>query len=131
MKMGANLDMLKLREALEASWQADTANLNVQETGNPALGQCYPTSRVVQYYYPATEIVEGEVWTGKSIEKHFWNILIKNGVTYHIDFTWQQFPQGSVIRKFKVLNREKLADSPQAIKRVELLHQRVKRHLGN
>lgn len=49
--------MLALREALEASWDRQTAYGAVEQAGNPALGQCYPTSRVVQHYYPATEII--------------------------------------------------------------------------
>ncbi|MBC7546228.1 hypothetical protein H7171_00605 [Candidatus Saccharibacteria bacterium] len=43
-------DMLKIREALEASWDEKTSYLAVKQEGNPALGQCYPTSRVVQHF---------------------------------------------------------------------------------
>lgn len=57
--------MLLLREALEASWDRQTANGAVEKAGNPTLGECYPTSRVVQNYYPATEIINGNVWTGE------------------------------------------------------------------
>lgn len=42
-------DLLLLREALEASWDEKTSYLGVKEKGNPALGQCYPTFRVVRY----------------------------------------------------------------------------------
>ena len=63
--------MTELLEALEFSWKYDTASLQVFEEGNPALGQCYPTSRVIQFFFPDVEITEGEVWTGKSLEKHF------------------------------------------------------------
>jgi hypothetical protein len=64
--MARNPDfMLCLREALAASWDKRTAYLEVEQAGNPALGQCYPTSRVVQHYYPETEIIKGKVWTGK------------------------------------------------------------------
>lgn len=69
------MDMVKLREALEASWDEKTSYLNVVERGNPALGQCYPSSRIVQIFFPDVEIVEGQVWTGISNEKHFWNVL--------------------------------------------------------
>lgn len=122
--------MLQLREALEASWQPDTAFLEVHEEGNPALGQCYPTSRVVQIYYPEMEIVEGEVWTSNGTEKHFWNILVVNGTTYHMDFTWQQFPHGSKVRNFKILDRNNLGDGSKTISRVDLLLSRVKQHLN-
>jgi hypothetical protein len=53
--------MLLLREALTASWDKRTAYLEVERMGNPALGQCYPTSRTVQHYYPETEIIKGKV----------------------------------------------------------------------
>jgi hypothetical protein len=63
--------MLRLREALNASWDKRTAYLEVEQMGNPALGQCYPTSRTVQHYYPETEIIRGTVWTGQTSELHF------------------------------------------------------------
>ncbi|MGY4283853.1 hypothetical protein ACVWXO_003073 [Bradyrhizobium sp. LM2.7] len=66
--------MLFLREALEASWDRQTDYGASEKAGNPTLGQCYPTSRVelspkvgdgfsrvVQHYYPATEIIKGKV----------------------------------------------------------------------
>src|SRR5476651_320809 len=67
--------MLCLREALAASWDKRTAYLEVEQVDNPALGQCYPKSRVVQHYYPETEIIKGKVWTGKAVDVHFWNGL--------------------------------------------------------
>jgi hypothetical protein len=123
-------DMVNLREAFEASWDFRTANQRVSEAGNPALGQCYPTSRVVQILFPETEIVEGQVRTGKGIEKHFWNVLVSDGITYHIDFTWQQFPSGSSVKSYKVRDRNTLGDSPRTIERVELLLKRVESYLG-
>lgn len=125
------VDMLLLRRALEASWDEKTANLGVMEIGNPALGNCYPTARIVQMFYPKAEIVEGQVWTGKSMEKHFWNILDINSDRYHIDFTWQQFPHGSYVKTYKVRNRETLGDGPQTIRRVELLYKRVQTYISS
>ena len=122
--------MIQLREALEASWDAKTSYLAVSVDGNGALGQCYPTSRVVQLFFPETEIVEGEVSTGKRTEKHFWNLLKSDKVEYHIDLTWQQFPEGSVVKHWKVRDRAKLNDSQETILRVELLHLRVKAYLS-
>lgn len=84
-----NPNLLKIREALEASWDEKTSYLAVKQKGNPALGQCYPTSRVVQYFFPETEIIKGKVWNGKEIETHFWNGLSVNGNLYHIDLSWQ------------------------------------------
>lgn len=125
------MDMVMLREALEASWDSKTSYLNVGEQDNPALGQCYPTARVVQILFPATEIVEGKVWTGKSIEKHFWNVLKVDESLYPIDFTWQQFPHGSIISSYKIRDRKTLGDSQKTLERVKLLHERVMTHLTN
>ena len=124
------MDMLRLREAIEASWQPDTAYLQVHEAGNPALGQCYPTSRVIQHYFPETEIVEGRVWTGKKMEKHFWNIRQDGEDIYHIDFSWSQFPTGSVVKSFKIRDRETLGDGPETLKRIDLLLKRVEANLA-
>ena len=128
--MNMKIDMTQLREALEASWDEKTSYQGVVEKNNFALGQCYPTSRVIQFFFPETEIVEGEVWIDKSIEKHFWNLLKSNGVEYHIDFTWKQFPKGSVVKSCKVRSRETLGDSQKTIARVNLLHDRVKEYLS-
>lgn len=123
--MSSTIDLLKLREALEASWDAKTSYLGVSQKGNPALGQCYPTSWVVQYFFPEAEIVKGEVDTGKGIEIHFWNVLLSDGSLYHIDLSWQQFPHGSKVTGFKVLDRNKLGDSDATIERCQLLKHRV------
>jgi hypothetical protein len=121
--------MLRLREALEASWDGQTAFGAVEKLGNPAFGQCYPTSRVVQHYYPATEIIKGKVWTGESEEIHFWNGLPVDGNWFHIDLSWQQFPAGSVVREFVVLDRQDLGDSEATIQRCALLLKRVEDYL--
>lgn len=121
--------MSRLREALTASWDKRTAYLEVEQTGNPALGQCYPTSRTVQYYCPMTEIIKGKVWTGTTIEVHFWNGLRICDDWYHIDLTWQQFPSGSIIREFGVIELQDLNDSEATKIRCELLLKRVSDHI--
>jgi hypothetical protein len=63
--------LLLIREALEASWDHKTSYLGVNQKGNIALGQCYPTSRVVQHFFPETEVVKGKVRNGNKIEVHF------------------------------------------------------------
>jgi hypothetical protein len=103
--------MLSLREALEASWDKDTSYLTVEHAGNPALGQCYPTCRVVQHYYPETEIIKGKVHTNSDREDiHFWNGLRCGDDWYHIDLSWRQFPLGARVREFTVLDRHNLGD---------------------
>lgn len=84
----------------------------------------------MQFYFPETEIVEGEALTPKGAEKHFWNLLISNGAEYHIDFSWRQSPEGSSVKDYKVRDRESLGDSPETIARVKLLMERVKERLA-
>ena len=129
--MSEKVNMLQLRQALEASWDSRTAYLGASQEGNTALGNCYPTSRVVQYYFPKMEIVEGQVQTNKGLEKHFWNVLIENGVEYHVDLSWQQFTQGSCVLSWKIRDCRTLGDSEDAIRRVNLLLKRVQRFLEN
>jgi hypothetical protein len=124
-----NVGLSRLREALQAGWGVDTAYMRAEERGNPALGNCYPTSRVLQILCPQAEIVEGVVWTGNTSEKHFWNLLSVDGVDYHIDLTWQQFPQGSVVTEWTVRNRATLGDSEATAQRVKTLFERVEAHL--
>lgn len=126
-----SVDLRQLSQALEASWQPDTAYLEVAEKDNPALGQCYPTSRVVQHFLPETEIIEGEILTGSGItEKHFWNLLTVHGKEIHIDLSWQQFPRGSIVKQWKIRDRNTLNDGPETIARVNLLLSRVKQYLA-
>ena len=122
-------DLLFIREALEASWDEKTSYLAVKKKGNLALGQCYPTSWVVQHFFPKTEIIKGKVWNGKEIELHFWNGLLVDGTLYHIDLSWQQFPSGSSIREFEILDRNTLHDSEGTIERCEVLLKRVTDYL--
>ncbi len=115
------MDLIALREALEASWSARTSYGGVCKEGNPALGQCYPTARVVQHFLPESEIVKGSVWTGIRHEVHFWNELIVEDAAIAIDLTWQQFPPGSVVTAREVLDRNALGDSPATVVRCDLL----------
>jgi hypothetical protein len=124
-----SVSLSQLSSALEASWDRRTAYFDVHQPGNPALGQCYPTSRVVQWFFPHLEIASGEVDTGSAIEAHFWNIDPAAHPAEHIDLTFQQFPAGSRIARFKVLDRHSLGDSPPTVARCELLLERVLRRL--
>jgi hypothetical protein len=121
--------MLRLREALAASWDKRTAYLEVEQTENPALGQCYPTSRVVQHYYPETEIIKGKVWTGEKADVHFRNGLHVGDDWYHIDLSWQQFPAGSIVQEFVIIERQELHDSEATVQRCALLLKRVDDYL--
>lgn len=121
--------MLALRRAIEASWQPDTAFGHVNEPGNPALGHCYDSARVIQHYFPNADIVEGRVITPQGEEKHFWNVLKIGDATIHLDMTWQQFPHGSYVENWFVRDRATLNDSPATLRRIELVLQRVQHHL--
>ncbi|HJP96551.1 MAG TPA: hypothetical protein VJ843_04225 [Candidatus Saccharimonadales bacterium] len=123
------VDMLVLRQAIEASWQPDTAFGQVSESGNPALGHCYDTSRVVQHYFPEAQIVEGRIITPTGEEKHFWTIFKVGDRVLHVDLTWQQFPHGSYVKSWFVRDRDQLNDGPETIKRIELVLQRVQQNL--
>ena len=125
-----SIDLPILTFALEASWDHLTSYQGATCPGNPAYGQCYPTSRVVQWFYPEYEIAKGEVWTGTSVEQHFWNV---RGIGQHaewLDLSWKQFPAGSVVRHYSLLDRNSLGDSERARERCALLLQRVQSYLA-
>jgi hypothetical protein len=124
------VSLAQLHAALEASWEPDTAYLGVYEPGNPAAGQCYPTSRVVQQFFPALEIASGKVETGSSVEAHFWNVDVSQNPVQHIDLTWQQFAAGAQVTSFIILDRRNLNDSPPTVARCERLLRRVLSRLG-
>lgn len=124
-----HIDLTRLREALEASWSTQTSYGGVWAEGNPALGQCYPTTRVVQHYLPASEIVKGTVWTGTRHEVHFWSELATEHGAIAIDLTWQQFPPGSVVTNQEILDRHELGDSPSTVQRCDLLLASVQAYL--
>lgn len=117
--------LLQVREALEASWDEQTSYQRVMQQGNYALGQCYPTSRVVQYFFPQTEIAKGVVENGDKEDIHFWNVLIVGEQSYHIDLSWQQFAPGSHVSEYEVLDRNNLGDGADTIRRCDLLKKRV------
>ncbi|CAM3273258.1 hypothetical protein OCAE111667_01130 [Occultella aeris] len=115
------VDLIVLREALEASWSRRTSYRGVWDERIPALGQCYPTARVVQHFLPAADIVKGTVWTGVGHEVHFWNELRVGCDLMAVDLTWQQFPPGSVVASRQTLDRHELGDTPQTIARCDRL----------
>jgi hypothetical protein len=120
-----SVSLAQLRWVLEASWGPDTAYRGVQQPDNPALGQCYPTSRVVQWFFPTLEIASGEVDTASGPEAHFWNVDPLCNPAKHVDLTWQQFAEGSKVAQFEILDRQALNDSPATVARCELLLARV------
>ena len=124
------VSLSELRRAIEASWDSSTAYLGVHRPGNPALGQCYPTCRVVQWFFPNFEIASGHVDTGAALEAHFWNIDPAFDPARHVDLSWKQFPDGSRIAGFQILDRHALNDSPPTVERCQRLMGRVLARLG-
>lgn len=114
-----------LLPALQASWDGMTAYAGAFQPGNPALGQCYPTSRVVQAFFPGFEIARGRVNTGTLIEAHFWNVDPRATGLEHVDLTWSQFPAASEVVDYELLDRNALSDSPPTILRCQVLLERV------
>ena len=123
------VDVSTLEQALVACWDHQTAYRGVTRPGNRAFGQCYPTARVMQWFYPEYEIAKGEVWTGSAIECHFWNARAGNDDAHQLDLSWQQFPAGSVVLNYTLLDRRQLDDSDATVKRCALLLQRVLSYL--
>ena len=121
----------KLSASIEASWDYRTAYRGITKPGNPAFGQCYPTARVVQFFYPEVEIASGVVLTGSGTESHFWNIRGSGDDAEWIDLSWQQFPPGSIVQGFELLDRRLLGDSPPTVERCALLLRRVLSHLSS
>jgi hypothetical protein len=124
------ISLPQLGSALEASWSPSTAYRRALEPGNPALGQCYPTAWVVQWFFPRFDIAAGEVDTGSAIEAHFWNIDQTSDPGEHVNLTGQQFPDASRIVGFRILGRHNLGDSPPTVLRCRLLLQRVRVNLS-
>lgn len=127
--MSAGVDLLKLREALEASWDVQTANSGVKEPDNPARGQSYATAWVVQQFMPELQIVKGNVWNGFEQHVHFWNCLRIGYQLYHIDFTWRQFPPESSVQDFVVLHRDSLGVSEPTLKRCRRLLEKTTHYM--
>jgi hypothetical protein len=120
--LGESVPLLALRDALQVSWDRLTAHLGASSPDNPSLGQCYPTSWVVQRFFPESEIVQGVVVSAAGEDMHFWNLFPGD---VHVDFTWQQFPHGASVREWWVREREGLGDGPATTERCHLLLARV------
>ncbi len=120
----------RLRVAVEAGWDERTAYQGALRPGNPAFGQCYPTARIVQHFFPDLEIACGEVDTGAGLETHFWNVRVGDDGIEHVDLSWRQFPPDSIIVGYRLLDRDALGDTAPTLARCALLLERVIRRLG-
>lgn len=127
---GARPTVPALAAALRASWDVLTAYQGRFDPANPAAGQCYPTSRVVAWFYPDFEVVRGEICTGPGFEQHFWNVKTGSEGGEILDLSWEQFPSGSKVQQFDFLRTGPSADSQRTRDRCLTLLTRVVDHLG-
>ena len=70
------------------------------------------------------------VQTPKDLEGHFWNVLVQDGVEYHIDLTWKQFPNRSAVNEYKFRDRNTFNDRDETKKRIDTLLKRVMQYLN-
>jgi len=116
------MELKKLEEAIAESWEIDTCYPPWQDRWseeNPALGQCAVTSLVVQDY------LGGELVYCMH-NHHYWNRLPSGK---EIDFTRQQFPEGTQVCADSLRGREELL-SGEIVERYEILRMRVKGKVG-
>jgi hypothetical protein len=120
--------LLRLHDALEHSWDADTCAEWERDKWNsclPAFGQCTVTALVVQ------DIFGGKI-VKDSLNDHFWNVF-EDGT--EADLSREQLPQGVALRITDERTREYMLTSERAIEaktsnRYNILRERVRNFLG-
>ncbi|MEI7792878.1 MAG: hypothetical protein WCI57_05340 [Candidatus Berkelbacteria bacterium] len=120
----------KLKKAIEASWDKETAYHEIKEDGNPSLGQCLPTSFVVHHFFPDISIIKGKILNGAETEEHYWNSIVEKNKLQHIDLTKEQFQLNPTIQEFEIFDYSSLDKNSSAVKRCELLLERVSNKLS-
>ena len=117
------MDLEKLRGAIKQSWGRETCypkQVGKWTPGNPSLGQCAVTALVVQDYF-------GGVLLYCKHNDHYWNKLPNQ---QEIDFTRDQFPNGTVIYIDEVRTRDYIFNTGTFIlQRYNLLRERVREKL--
>lgn len=126
------MNINELEKILEKCWCRETI---IQQAGwkedNPALGQCVPTSLVVNDYFGGEIIwAMATLQEGKEISHYFNKIDEKE-----IDLTRKQFPEGTIIpagiprtKGFKT-TRDYLLSSQNVVERYNLLKLKVEKFL--
>lgn len=122
---------------IKAEWDEQTSSVgDAWNTVNPALGQCVPTTLVINDIFGG-DIVRVVVTDEDDLsvnETHYYNKL-PNG---YYDLTGGQYPESAVMTKAPVdlaaegyaTMRERLIANVDTNKRYELLRSRVLRRLG-
>jgi hypothetical protein len=120
--------LLRLHDALEHSWDAETcAEWERDEWSSclPSFGQCTVTALVVQ------DILGGKI-VKDSNNDHFWNVF-EDGT--EADLSREQLPQGISLQITDERTREYMLKSERAIEaktlgRYNILRERVRKLLG-
>lgn len=117
--------LIQLREALEHSWDKETAySVENYENHDPAWGQCAVTACVVYNYFKCA-LIKGKVtMPDGSTTSHYWNNI--DGVD--VDLTWRQFPVGSVVSERKTADFYDLMENEWTNQRFRRLLGRVKNY---
>lgn len=112
----------ELQELLKKCWSLETSvDPNYWSPDNPACGQCVATAQLVQ------KLFSGEIMAGKTkapgrvfIDKlnHFWNRLPDG---QEIDFTKEQFSNGTIILDKQTIKTSYFLQFPEAIKKYAVL----------
>jgi hypothetical protein len=120
--------LLRLQDALEHSWEADTCA--EWERGKwspclPAFGQCAVTALIVQDFVGGRMVKDPE-------NDHYWNVM-DDGT--EVDLTRAQFAEGIVLKATEERTREYMLTGERSIKaktpdRYKILRERVRNILG-
>ena len=122
----------QIKNAVEASWDADTAYPDgTWSPERPARAQCVVTALVVQRYLGGDLEKLTSEYKGKP-ESHYRNILPSGGV---VDLTRSQYPSEQSLQP-SIVNlhghkdvRDKMIHEPETLARYELLLSRVMQRL--
>jgi hypothetical protein len=128
----AAIDRSAVIDAIRSSWCAATIAEGDWDTGNPARGQCEPSS-FVAWRYLGGDLVLGRVLVGgEQVEHHYWNRI--NG--QDLDLTQEQFGPEHIVEELRVLPNDFLTENmasmkPEMLHRIDLMSTKVGAILGH
>lgn len=122
------MELKELAEAIKKCWSKETSqDPRFWSPESPSAGQCLVTALVVQDFFGGAilEAVTYQTIRGKNYRlKHFWN-RIADG--QEIDFTRDQFPEGTIIPKGISRTRISLLSVQHTRDKYKLLKSRVEK----
>lgn len=118
---------MTVKAALEASWDIETTYcVDNWERQDPAWGQC-AVSAVVTVTLFGGEYRKGWTTLPDGFRcRHYWAVVDGE----HVDFTWRQFPVGTVLREVEPASFEDLVANRWMRNRSMLLMKRVTEKLN-